>query len=223
MNADGTMARRPDLEVFAREHDLKIGTIADLIHYRVLNEKTVEQINEGPLSTDYGDFHLHTFRDSTEGGVHLALVKGEIDAEHPVLVRVHVGSSVRDLLCSRPPQRQAGWNFHRCMQRVADEGCGVVVLLSHAESPDAIMEDVAFALGETPTPPLIKSTGSAPNTYFTVGVGSQILRQLGVGKMRLMGAPIKYNAISGFDLEVVGFESVDGSSTLTPPAGPDDE
>ncbi len=206
MNADGTMARRPDLEEFAQQHDLKIGTIADLIHYRVVNEKTIEQVGRGPVDTDYGRFEMTSFRDSTEGKVHLALSMGEISADDPCLVRVHVAASVRDLLGVKVPNAAPGWNIGACLERVAAEGKGVVVLLASDEQDDDLIRDVDLALGNAPAPKPVAD--GSHNTYYTVGVGSQILRELGVGKMRLMGAPIKYNAISGFDLEVVSFESV---------------
>ena len=206
MNADGTMARRPDLEQFAQAHGLKIGTIADLIHYRVLHEKTVERVSSGAVQTDYGEFTLHSFRDTTEGKVHVALVRGDIDPAEPALVRVHVASSVRDLLCAQLPGSAPGWNIRRCLERVSAAGSGVVVLLAAEETGDDMMRSVDIALGREPAP-RTTSEGSH-NTYLNVGVGSQILRELGVGKMRLMGAPVKYNAISGFDLEVVEFEPV---------------
>ncbi len=207
MNADGTMARRPDLEKFASEHGLKIGTIADLIHYRVVNEKTIDTISSGPVDTDYGRFQMTSFRDTTEGKVHIAMVMGEIDTDEPTLVRVHVATSVRDLLGTRVPDATPGWNMRRCLEHVAEEGAGVVVLLASEEHGDDILRDVDMALGKAPAPhPIVDGSH---NTYFTVGLGSQILRELGVGKMRLMGAPIKYNAISGFDLEVVAFETTE--------------
>jgi 3,4-dihydroxy 2-butanone 4-phosphate synthase/GTP cyclohydrolase II len=205
MNADGTMARRPDLEEFARLHELKIGTIADLIHYRVVNEQTIEPLSSGVIDTDYGPFELHSFRDTTEGKVHIALVKGEIRSAEPTLVRVQVMSSLRDLICAQPPATGPGWNFKRCMERVAAEGRGVVVLLASGEASDDVARGIDIALGTASS--AIPPAAGQQNTYFNVGVGSQILRELGVGQMRLMGAAIKYNAISGFDLEVVSFES----------------
>lgn len=207
MNADGTMARRPDLEQFAEQHDLKIGTIADLIHYRVVNEKTIEKVSSGPVQTDFGEFEMTSFRDTTEGKVHIALVMGDVDADTPTLVRVHVATSVRDLLGAQAAGTNPGWSIRRALERVAAEGAGVVVLLGSEEQEEDVLRDVDTALGEAPAP-RTNTEGSA-NTYFTVGVGSQILRELGVGKMRLMGAPIKYNAISGFDLEVVSFEAAE--------------
>jgi 3,4-dihydroxy 2-butanone 4-phosphate synthase/GTP cyclohydrolase II len=207
MNEDGTMARRPDLEVFAAEHDLKIGTIADLIQYRVVNEKTIELISVGAIETDYGSFDLHTFRDTSEGKLHFALVKGEIKVEEPTLVRVHLGATVRDLMCAKIPGKEQGWNIKRCLERVASTGKGVVLLVDSPETQDDLLASVEVAMGNKPKPKL--DNGSSQSTYFTVGIGSQILRAVGVGKIRLMGPPIKYNAISGFDLEVVEFEPVE--------------
>lgn len=206
MNDDGTMARRPDLEKFAELHDIKIGTIADLIHYRLANEKTVEEVSRGPVETDYGSFELVTFKDTTAGNVHLALVAGDVKPQEPTLVRVQTCSSVRDLFTTRPPNSEPGWSMKRCLERVASVGKGVIVLLAEHESTEEILRGVDIALGNQPKS---RPEIAGQTTYFTVGVGSQILRDLGVGKMRLMGAPIKYNAISGFDLEVVDYEPVE--------------
>jgi 3,4-dihydroxy 2-butanone 4-phosphate synthase/GTP cyclohydrolase II len=206
MNDDGTMARRPDLEEFAKLHDLKIGTIADLIHYRVLNEKTIKVVENGTVQTDHGEFNLHTFQDTTEGRVHLALSKGDINASEETLVRVQVASSVRDMLGAQLPSRDAGWNIGRCIKRVSEAGTGVIVLLGATETEADILHDAKMALGISSGPKV--NTSESDETYFTVGIGSQILRELGVGKIKLMGAPLKYNAISGFDLEVVGYEDV---------------
>lgn len=204
MNEDGTMARRPELEKFAQEHDLKIGTIADLIHYRVIHERTIEKINEGAVNTDYGEFVLHTYRDLLAGDIHHALVKGDLSKDDASLVRVHVAAALRDLFATQP-SNEPGWNISRCLKRVAEEGSGVVVLLAHTETSEDILASVDIAMGKKPAP-LAVADGSR-NSYLTVGLGSQILRDVGVNKIRLMGAPIKYNAISGFDLEVVDFVS----------------
>jgi 3,4-dihydroxy 2-butanone 4-phosphate synthase/GTP cyclohydrolase II len=206
MNDDGTMARRPDLEEFAKLHDLKIGTIADLIHYRVLNEKTIKVVESGKVQTDYGEFNLHSFQDTTEGRVHLALSKGDINAGEETLVRVQVASSLRDMLGAQLPSRDAGWNIGRCIKRVSEVGSGVIVLLGGTETETDILHDAKMALGVSSGPKV--NTSESDETYFTVGIGSQILRELGVGKIKLMGAPLKYNAISGFDLEVVAYEDV---------------
>ncbi|MCC5851923.1 MAG: 3,4-dihydroxy-2-butanone-4-phosphate synthase [Alkalimonas sp.] len=203
LNDDGTMARRPDLEKFAQKHNIKVGTIADLIEYRNLHETTIEQVARCQLSTDVGDFELVTFRDTIDNQIHFALVKGEIRAEEPCLVRVHLHNTFSDLLLA---DRAANRSFplHQAMQRIADEG-GVLVLLGKHESPDALVRMVqAFEAedkGEQPK--------SAPwqGTSRTVGVGSQILASLGVGKMRLLSKPKKYHALSGFGLEVVDYVS----------------
>lgn len=200
MNEDGTMARRPELEKFAELHDLKIGTIADLIHYRVLNEKTIEKIGEGKIKTDFGEFTLRSYKDSLDGDIHHAIIKGDPSSEDSSLVRVHVASSLRDLAASQPFD-SPHWNIHRCLKKVADEGSGVVVLLAHKETEAEIFNSIDIAMGKKPTP--IEESGQS--TYMTIGLGSQILRDIGVSKLRLMGAPIKYSAISGFDLEVVEF------------------
>lgn len=204
MNEDGTMARREDLETFAAEHDLKMGTIADLIHYQVLNEQTVEKLSSGPINTDFGEFMLHAYRDSVAGQLHFALQKGEISAEQPTLARVHLGSTVRDLLQSQPPGSTTGWNMHRSLSVLAEHG-GVLVLLANQEKAEDILAELDIARGTKS--PLQGDSAQYQNTYFNVGLGSQILRDVGVGKLRLMGAPVKYNAISGFDLEVVEFIS----------------
>lgn len=207
MKEDGTMARRPDLEVFAEQHGLKVGTIADLIHYRVINEKTISLESQSVINTDYGEFDLKVFKDSLSGFVHLALTKGELSPETPSLVRVHVGSSVRDLLQAQSPDRLS-WNMARCLQAIAADG-GAMVLLANSESTEDIMDGLSIARGEIPAP---RGEGK-DETYLTIGLGSQILRELGCGKIRLMGAPIKYNALSGFDIEVVEYVAPDGSTT----------
>ncbi|MEE8058470.1 MAG: bifunctional 3,4-dihydroxy-2-butanone-4-phosphate synthase/GTP cyclohydrolase II [Pseudomonadales bacterium] len=202
MNEDGTMARRPELEKFAEEHDLKIGTIADLIHYRVVNECTIEKISEGVVNTDQGEFTLHTYKDLLVGNIHHALVKGDVSQNESTLVRVHLASSIRDLFGTQL-SNEPSWNIQRCIQKVAEEGSGVVVLLAHRETPEDILTSVEIALGKKPV--LMPIADGSHNVYLTVGLGSQILRDVGVSKLRLMAPPIKYSAISGFDLEVVDF------------------
>ncbi len=132
MNDDGSMARRPDLEKFAEEHDLKIGTIADLIHYRTMNERTVECVEQNELDTEYGLFKLHTYRDNIQGATHLAMVMGDIQPEEPVFVRVHITDTLRDLLGARRKDSRS-WPLHHALEKVAEEGKGVVVLLNSAE------------------------------------------------------------------------------------------
>ena len=194
MVADGAALRE-----FADRHQLKMGTIADLIHFRLANERTIRRIREGLVQTDYGEFKLTAYRDQTAGEVHLALSRGDIVAEQPTLVRVHVQSALRDLISTRI-QGPPGWNMANCLKAVAESGRGVIVLLVRSESPEQLLSSVDLALGKTPP-----AGTMTPDSYTTVGLGSQILKDLGVGKIHLMGAPIKYNAISGFGLEVLDF------------------
>lgn len=200
MNEDGTMARRADLEMFAQQHNLKIGTISDLIQYRAVNEKTVVCTNERKVLTEHGEFLIKTYHDTARDEKHFALVKGDIKPGEPTLVRVHVGSTVRDVLTIQDGD-PAGrvWDFRSAMQRVAEEGAGVLVLICHTETTDEIDENIDW---------LIAGKQSRPNpdvAYKRVGTGSQILQDLGVQKMRLLSAPYKFNAISGFNLEVVEY------------------
>lgn len=199
LTPQGTLADGPTLREFATEHQLKMGTIADLIHFRLENERTVRRIREGVVQTAYGEFRLVAYRDQTAGGVHIALTMGEIAPETPTLVRVHVNSVLRDLVGSELPD-QPSWSIGKCLKVVADAGRGAVVLLARDESPDQLLGSIDAALGELPGP-----SNDSHNSYPTVGLGSQILKDLGVGKIHLMGAPIKYNGISGFDLEVQEF------------------
>lgn len=202
MNADGSMARRPDLEKFAQQHGLKIGTIMDLIHYRIANEQTVERIGHYQLPTEYGEFEVYCYRDTIKEGspTHLALVKGQITKEEPVLARVLVADPIRDLLAMANPRRPS-WSLHQAMKKVNDEGKGVVVLLASDRNDFNFYQELEkfHELSETKTP-----AQNPQGIYLNVGTGSQILRDLGVGKMRLLSYPTRY-AISGFDLEVVEY------------------
>lgn len=204
MNDDGTMARRPELEKFAQEHGLKIGTIADLIHYRVLHEKTVELIDEGIVNTEYGEFLMQRYRDTLHGRVHFVMKKGDIKPEEPVLARVHVANTVRDVMQADLPDSK-GWNMQRSLSAVAKEGSGVIVLLAHQEDADDLLFSSDVVLGKKSLPTATKKRDTEMN--LSIGLGSQLLRESGVRKMRLMSSPVKYNAISGFDLEVVEFLS----------------
>ncbi len=204
MNDDGTMARKPELEEFAKKHDLKIGTIADLIHYRVLHEKTIDLIDEGTINTAYGEFTLQRYRDNLVGEVHFVLKKGDISADEPTLARVHVANTVRDVMLADVPESK-GWNMQRSIKAVAEEGKGVIVLLAQQESEADLLysSDVVMGHKDLPAPPKRANT----EMNLSVGLGSQLLREAGIGKMRLLSSPVKYNAISGFDLEVVEYLS----------------
>ena len=199
LTPDGTVADGAALVDFAAAHGLKMGSIADLIHFRMVNERTIRRVREGLIDTEYGEFQLTAYRDQTDGDVHIALSRGAISPDEPTPVRVHVQSVMRDLVTSKVSGRPA-WHIGRAMQTVAERERGVIVILSRAERPEQLLGSVDMVLGN--------GTGgapAAPDSYTTVGLGSQILKDLGVGKIQLMGAPMKYNAISGFDLEVVDF------------------
>jgi len=197
MNDDGTMARRPDLEVFAHKHGIKIGTIADLIHYRLSTEHTVLRIGERELPTVHGVFRLITFEDRIEGGVHMAMVMGDVRRDEPTLVRVHVIDPLRDLVGAQY-SGPSNWTLWAALQRVAEEGCGVVVVLANHESSQALLERVPQL-----TQPPRQFSRSQSRIYSEVGTGAQILQDLGVGKLRHLGPPLKYAGLTGYDLEVV--------------------
>ncbi|MEP5764883.1 MAG: 3,4-dihydroxy-2-butanone-4-phosphate synthase [Halieaceae bacterium] len=203
LTPEGQLANGAELAEFAKSNELKIGSIADLIHFRVVSERTIRKVREGSIDTAHGTFNLTVYRDQTAGHVHMALHLGEITADTPTLVRVHVQAAVRDMLSAEAPGRPS-WNISKCLQQVNEAGQGVVVLLARSESDDDLLHSVDIALGKADT---AQAGGDSTSTYMTVGLGSQILRDLGVGKIRLMGAPIKYNAISGFDLEVTEYVS----------------
>ncbi|MGH8366698.1 MAG: 3,4-dihydroxy-2-butanone-4-phosphate synthase, partial [Pseudomonas sp.] len=197
MNDDGTMARRPDLEVFAHKHGIKIGTIADLIHYRLSTERTVVRIGERDLPTVHGTFRLITFEDRIDGGVHMAMVMGQLHRDTPALVRVHVIDPLRDLVGAEY-SGPSNWTLWAALQRVAAEGSGVVVVLANHESSQALLERVP-QLTQTPR----QFSRSQSRIYSEVGTGAQILQDLGVCKLRHLGPPLKYAGLTGYDLEVV--------------------
>jgi 3,4-dihydroxy 2-butanone 4-phosphate synthase / GTP cyclohydrolase II len=199
MKDDGTMARLPDLLEFAKEHQLKIGTIADLIHYRSENECLVERIAERPMSTVYGDFRLIAFRDKPSGSAHLAMVHGELAPNLESLVRVHQPVSILDLLESRATTHS--WTMTSAMQAIKASERGVIVLLNCGESADQLFAQ--FAALDTPeTRPQARAASMDLRTY---GIGAQILKDLGVGKMQLLASPRKMPSMTGFDLEVTGY------------------
>ena len=204
LNEDGTMARRPQLEVFAREHGLKMGSIADLIRYRLENEESVEQISEQMVETEHGPFRLVCFEDHVSRSVHLALIRGEIDSAEPALVRVQVQDTLGDVIGIKASR--LGWPLRAAMRRIAAEGQGVIVILRYAESPRQLVAAVRSLDGSN-----VHELPAAPvaSTLRTYGIGAQILRKLGVERMRVLSAPKQMHGISGFGLEVV--EYVDGA------------
>lgn len=203
MNEDGTMARRPELEVFAEKHDLKIGTIADLIAYRAMHEQSVELKDCKTIDTEFGKFQLHTFLDLVDNQLHYALTMGEIVEDTPTLVRVQSMNTLRDVLGTCIPGDKPGWSYRRAMQRIAEEGAGAMVVIGQEEPTEQQLEEVL----QFPNVPQTVSAGAEDGTtiYRRIGTGSQILKQIGIGKMRYMSAPTRFNAISGFQLEVTEF------------------
>jgi len=198
LNEDGSMARRPELEIFAAKHALKIGTIADLIEYRNLNETTIEKVATCILPTEYGEFELLTFKDVIDHQIHFALRKGEITADIPTLVRVHLHNTLSDLFGSKRSIERS-MNVSQAMQRIAKEG-GVLVFLGKKE--DVLAQVMQFDAEDRGEKPL---GATWQGTSRTVGVGSQILASLGVKKMRLLSRPKTYHALSGYGLEVVEY------------------
>lgn len=201
LNEDGTMARRHDLEIFARKHGLKIGTIEDLIRYRVQNEKTIERVFEREMQTEYGSFHLVAYKEQARNDVHLALVKGQIDPNGTMLVRVHLENELCDLLALTEPG--CGWPLRSAMQRIHEEGSGVIVIL---REPSQI-QNVLQTLKGFESRPVVQenSNRSTPAELKTYGIGAQILSDLGIHRMRVMSAPKRFHGIAGFGLEIVEY------------------
>ncbi|MEQ8939294.1 MAG: 3,4-dihydroxy-2-butanone-4-phosphate synthase, partial [Gammaproteobacteria bacterium] len=200
LNDDGSMARRPDLEKFAEEHQLKIGTIADLIKYRIENEKTVEHMNECHLPTEYGEFVLHAYQDKLEKNLHFAMVKGRIDPETPTLVRVHLENPISDLTGSIASDR--GWPINDILKRMAEEESGVLVILCDQFEPIELIQQIESYKTNQKQP---QRSNNMSWDQRTIGLGSQILSDLGVRKMRVLSAPKRIHALSGFGLEVVEY------------------
>ncbi len=196
---DGTMARLPDLLEFAQEHKLKIGAIADLIHYRSENECLVERLAERQVSTAAGDFRLVAFRDKPSGAAHLAMVHGELSPEKEALVRVHQPVSILDLLEDKATTHS--WTMASAMKAIKQSERGVIVLLNCGETAEQLFAQ--FAALDTPD---AKPQGRAASMDLrTYGIGAQILKALGVGKMQLLASPRKMPSMTGFGLEVSGF------------------
>jgi len=199
LNDDGTMARRPDLERFASEHKLKIGTIADLIRYRLEKERSVERIAERQIATEFGPFRLVCYEDHVNSTVHLALVLGNPASEQAPLVRVHLKDTVRDLVGAI--EEGHSWSLRGAIERVAREGSGIVVLLRPHESPLEIVEAVRSSHSAAAT----ASPARGAQVLRTYGIGAQILRDLGVRRMRVLSAPKQMHGLSAFGLEVAEY------------------
>jgi len=201
LNEDGSMARRPDLELFAQQHALKIGTIADLIHYRIQHEKAVECVTSCAMPTEFGDFQLNVYQDTIDNDVHFALSMGTIEAETPVLVRVHMHNPLCDLFASTRPE--CGLPLQHALKRVAEEGAGVIVVLrKHEKARDVVRLVRDYGLTDQGIDLKESQEGYDLRTY---GVGAQILSDLGVRKMRVLSKPKKVHGLSGFGLEVTEY------------------
>jgi 3,4-dihydroxy 2-butanone 4-phosphate synthase/GTP cyclohydrolase II len=197
MKDDGTMARLPDLQLFAAEHGLKIGTIADLIQYRSRNESLVERIGSRTLQTAHGEFTAHAFRDQPSQTVHLALVKGQWSADQEVPVRVHEPLSVLDAL--EVNRSMHSWSLDTSLQYLNAQGCGVAVLLNCGESADQLLAQFEGRARSAQAPERGKMD------LRTYGVGAQILRECGVHKMKLMGQPRRMPSMTGYGLEITAY------------------
>jgi len=191
MKDDGSMARLPDLIEFGKEHGLRIGTIADLIHFRSQTESLVERVAERDITTAHGGFRMFAYREKISGATHLALVRGVIDADTPTLVRVHEPLSMLDVLDTGPGAHS--WGVHEALAAIGSADSGVMVLLNCAESAAQLAERVTSQ--DKPRP-------AAKVELLTYGIGAQILRDLNIGKMRLMATPRKMPSMAGWDLEV---------------------
>jgi 3,4-dihydroxy 2-butanone 4-phosphate synthase/GTP cyclohydrolase II len=197
MKDDGTMARLPDLQLFAAEHGLKIGTIADLIHYRSSNESLVEKIATRPLRTAHGEFIAHAWRDKPSRGLHLALVLGEWTPDEAVPVRVHEPLSVLDVL--EVNRSMHSWNLDASLQHMATQGRGVAVLLNCGEDAEQLLAQFEGRAKASHAPQRGRMD------LRTYGVGAQILRECGVHRMLLLGTPRRLPSMAGYGLEIAGY------------------
>jgi 3,4-dihydroxy 2-butanone 4-phosphate synthase/GTP cyclohydrolase II len=194
MKDDGSMARLPDLIEFSKAHGLTIGSIADLIRYRSQHESIIRRVTERTVQTRFGPFRLVAYLEKLTGETQLAFVRGEISPDKETLVRVHAPLSLLDLIESGPGTHS--WSVDDALERIAAEGRGVMVLLNCSEGAAQLIERVASA--ERPEAPVRAD-------FLTIGIGAQILRDLRVGKMRLLASPRKMPSMAGWDLEVTGY------------------
>jgi len=212
LNPDGSMARRPELEVFAREHGLKIGSIEDLIRHRLATEHTVDRIDARTIDTEHGPFRLHTYRDRLGHGLHFALLRGQPDARVPTLVRVHMLNPLADALHWR--RADFGPAVGDVLAAIAREDRGALVLLGDAPDADALLARIR----EQPEAP---RRGGALDEWRRNGAGAQILADLGLGKLRVLGTPRRQVGLAGYGLEVVEYVALAAQAQPQPavPAG----
>lgn len=199
LDSEGAVAGADYLADFADRHQLVVGQVSDLVTYRLANQKTISAVRRGRLESRYGVFEVTAYQDTTQGRVHLALTKGKIQSATPTLVRVHVTAVFRDLV-GTTLDGHASWSFDASLKAIAESESGVLVLLSKPETAEDLLQGIDRLLGEPEG-----DAASSQDAYNEIGMGAQILRDLGVGRIRLMGAPLTYNALAGFGLEVVDF------------------
>lgn len=205
MNEDGTMARLPDLQLFAARHGLKIGTIADLIEYRSRTESLLRPVGQRPLKTAYGTFTAHAFEDDLTGGIHLALVKGTWAADDAVPVRVHEPLSVLDAL--EVGRDLHSWPLDRSLAYIQRHGAGVAVLLNCGESAAQLLAQ--FEGRARPTHAPVRGRMD----LRSYGMGAQILRHCGVRKMLLMAQARRMPSMTGYGLEIEGYINPEANHT----------
>lgn len=198
VNDDGTMKRGADLIEFARLNKLKVGTIEDLIRYRLRTEHSVKRISDQPVRTEFGEFRMCCYEDHVNHDVHVALVRGALDGKQPPLVRVHVTDTLRDVI---GVQGDRGRPLRDAMQRIATEGNGAIVILRQPETPHDFLEAVRAL---TPSRP-VSTRSEGGQVLRTYGIGAQILQDLGVTRMRVLGAPVQLHGIGAFNLEIVEY------------------
>ena len=201
LDGEGAVADAQFLTQFAERHDLVVGRVSDLVTYRLTNQKTIQRLRSGVVRSRHGEVQVHAYRDTTHGRIHLALTKGEIEPDKPTMVRVHVTAVFRDLVGTILDDH-ASWSFDASLKAISESEAGALVLLSRPETAEDLLGDIDRVLGQTEVETLAHADG-----YNQIGMGAQILRDLRVGKIQLLGAPLKYNALAGFGLEVVGFMS----------------
>ncbi|MCK4842470.1 MAG: 3,4-dihydroxy-2-butanone-4-phosphate synthase [Methylococcales bacterium] len=200
LNEDGSMARRPDLEIFAKQHELKMGTISNLIQYRIQHENTLDRISVCEYPTEIGDFKMYAYQDRNDDNVHFALVMGNVAVAEPVLVRVHARNILDDLFMSKRSGNSI--TIHEAMKKIAAEGCGVLVIIRQYEDNKSLVEHIhQYQLEDNG---VARDVNVEKKTDWRMtGVGARILADLGVSQLKVMGMEKKYFGLSGYNLEVV--------------------
>ncbi len=201
LNEDGSMARRPDLERFAAGHGLKIGSIADLIRYRLANESSIDRVADRMIETEFGPFRMVWYADRVHQTLHAALVRGAPSGTEPVLVRVHVHDVLRDDFALQPDH--GGWTLRAALARIARADSGVLVVLRQQDGTDALLQSLRAARQPLDAGDAAAEGGTILRTH---GIGAQILRDLGVRRMRVLSAPRQLRGIAAFGLEITGYE-----------------